>query len=438
MKYLTLIFYGVAILIFLCLSFFFSSADMAYGSVDILRFDVESKKNPKKKGILRAKELAKNYDKTIATILFGNDVVNAGLDSVATLFGVNLCMMVLSDNLNVSQISETWGLVASLVVLLLKITFGEIVPKSVSKINNFKMSISYASIINVVRYIFMPITYPVALLGGLFAKTTKENVEDVQIAEDDLHEMVDDIEEQGTVDEEKASMLHETIKYTHTEAKEVMTPRVEMEAIDINDSIETILKEGKVLRYSRVPVYEDTIDNIIGFIRSKTFMIKCLSQEDFKLQDILLTPLRFPQSTEINDIMRQFKKTKTHFAVIMDEYGGVDGILTMEDILEEIVGEIWDEKDRPRDPVVERKDGSYIIDGNVTLEDFCDLFSIPFDDVNSDYLTVGGFVVELLDDQFAKIGDEVDFEGVHIKVIAIDDNGAVEKIIAKKEKEEEE
>lgn len=438
MKYLTLIFYGVAILIFLCLSFFFSSADMAYGSVDILRFDVESKKNPKKKGILRAKELAKNYDKTIATILFGNDVVNAGLDSVATLFGVNLCMMVLSDNPNVSQISETWGLVASLVVLLLKITFGEIVPKSVSKINNFKMSISYASIINVVRYIFMPITYPVALLGGLFAKTTKENVEDVQIAEDDLHEMVDDIEEQGTVDEEKASMLHETIKYTHTEAKEVMTPRVEMEAIDINDSIETILKEGKVLRYSRVPVYEDTIDNIIGFIRSKTFMIKCLSQEDFKLQDILLTPLRFPQSTEINDIMRQFKKTKTHFAVIMDEYGGVDGILTMEDILEEIVGEIWDEKDRPRDPVVERKDGSYIIDGNVTLEDFCDLFSIPFDDVNSDYLTVGGFVVELLDDQFAKIGDEVDFEGVHIKVIAIDDNGAVEKIIAKKEKEEEE
>ena len=436
MKYLTLIFYGVAILIFLCLSFFFSSADMAYGSVDILRFDVESKKNPKKKGILRAKELAKNYDKTIATILFGNDVVNAGLDSVATLFGVNLCMIVLSDNPNVSQISETWGLVASLTVLVLKITFGEIVPKSVSKINNFKMSISYASIINVVRYIFMPITYPVALLGGLFAKTTKENVEDVQIAEDDLHEMVDDIEEQGTVDEEKASMLHETIKYTHTEAKEVMTPRVEMEAIDINDSIETILKEGKVLRYSRVPVYEDTIDNIIGFIRSKTFMIKCLSQEDFKLQDILLTPLRFPQSAEINDIMRQFKKTKTHFAVIMDEYGGVDGILTMEDILEEIVGEIWDEKDRPKDPVVERKDGSYI--GNVTLEDFCDLFSIPFDDVNSDYLTVGGFVVELLDDQFAKIGDEVDFEGIHIKVIAIDDNGAVEKIIAKKENEEEE
>ena len=132
------------------------------------------------------------------------------------------------------------------------------------------------------------------------------------------------------------------------------------------------------------------------------------------------------------------QKQKCHMSVVLDQHGGTLGIVTMEDILEELVGEIWDEKDRPKDPVVERKDGSYIIDGNVTLEDFCDLFSIPFDDVNSDYLTVGGFVVELLDDQFAKIGDEADFEGIHIKVIAIDDNGAVEKIIAKKEKEEEE
>ncbi len=437
MKYLTLIFYGIALLIFLCLSFFFSSADMAYGSVDVLRFDVEAKKNPKKKGILRAKELAKNYDKTIACILFGNDVVNAGLDSVATLFGVNLCMMVLSDDPNIAEVSQTWGLVCSLIVLVLKITFGEIVPKSISKVNNLKLSVAYSGIIKVLNYVFLPITYPVAAIGGLFAKASKKNIEDVRVQEDDLHEMVDDIEEQGTVDEDKASMLHETIKYTHTEAKEVMTPRVEMEAIEINESIEDIVKEGKVLRYSRVPVYEDTIDNIVGFIRSKTLMIKYLNHESFRLSDILLEPLRFPQSAEINDIMRQFKKTKIHFAVIMDEYGGVDGILTMEDILEEIVGEIWDEKDRPKDPIVERKDGSYIIDGNVTLEDFCDLFSIPFENVNSDYLTVGGFVVELLDDQFAKIGDEADFENIHIKVIAIDDNGAVEKITAKKRKEEE-
>ena len=428
---ISLIVYGVAIVIFLCLSFFFSSADMAYGSVDILRFDVEAK-NSQKKGILRAKRLASNYDKTIATILFGNDVVNAGLDSVATLFGVNLCYLVLTGNENVSAVSETWGLIASLIVLALKITFGEIVPKSVSKINNFKMSVAYSGIINTLRYAFMPITYPVAFVGAHIAKLFKNSVEEVQIAEDDLHEMVDDIEEQGTVDEDKADMLHDTIKYTHTIAKEIMTPRVDVEAIDINDNIEEIVKEGKVLRHSRIPVYEDTVDNIVGFFRSKTFMTKYLAKEEFGLKDILLTPLRFPQSIEINDILRQFKKTKVHFAVIMDEYGGVDGILTMEDILEEVVGEIWDEKDDPNNPIVERKDGSFIIDGSVTLEDFCDLFAIPFENINTDYLTIGGFVVELLDDNFAKVGDEVDFEGVHIKVIAIDDNGSVFKIIASK------
>ena len=428
---ISLIVYGVAIVIFLCLSFFFSSADMAYGSVDILRFDVEAKSS-QKKGILRAKRLASNYDKTIATILFGNDVVNAGLDSVATLFGVNLCYLVLTGNENVSAVSETWGLIASLIVLVLKITFGEIVPKSVSKINNFKMSVAYSGIINTLRYAFMPITYPVAFAGAHIAKLFKNSVEEVQIAEDDLHEMVDDIEEQGTVDEDKADMLHDTIKYTHTIAKEIMTPRVDVEAIDINDNIEEIVKEGKVLRHSRIPVYEDTVDNIVGFFRSKTFMTKYLAKEEFSLKDILLTPLRFPQSIEINDILRQFKKTKVHFAVIMDEYGGVDGILTMEDILEEVVGEIWDEKDDPNNPIVERKDGSFIIDGSVTLEDFCDLFAIPFENINTDYLTIGGFVVELLDDNFAKVGDEVDFEGVHIKVIAIDDNGSVFKITASK------
>lgn len=122
----------------------------------------------------------------------------------------------------------------------------------------------------------------------------------------------------------------------------------------------------------------------------------------------------------------------------MDEYGGVDGVITMEDVLEDIVGEIWDEKDRPLDPIVERKDGSYIIDGNVTLEDFCDLFGIDFQKIDTEYLTIGGFVIELLDDRFAKVGDQMDFEGVHIEIIAVDDTGTVDRLIAKKNEDEEE
>lgn len=432
-----LVIYAIVLVIFLCLSFFFSSADMAYGSVDQFRFKSALEKSPEKeKKILRGKELALHYDRTIATILFCNDMVNAGLDSVATLFGVNLCMLLLSDHPNVLALSDTWGLVASMVVLVMKITFGEIVPKSISKVINLKLSILYSGVIKFLIYLFTPLTFPIAKLADLLARLFSKNVVDVSIAEDDLHEMVDDIENQGSVDEEKASMLHETIKYTRTEAKEVMTPRVDIIAIDKNDDIEEIIKEGKIFRHSRIPVYENTIDNIIGFITVKSLMAKYLNQEEIVLDELLIEPLRFPQSKEINDIMRIFKKKKRHFAIIMDEYGGVDGILTMEDILEEIVGEIWDERDRPNDPIVERKDHSYIIDGTVTVEDFCDLFEIPFEDVNTDYLTVAGFVVELLGDHFAKVNDILTFEGVQIKVIAIDENGAVSRVLCKKIKEE--
>ena len=432
-----LVIYAIVLVIFLCLSFFFSSADMAYGSVDQFRFKSALEKTPEKeKKILRGKELALHYDRTIATILFCNDMVNAGLDSVATLFGVNLCMLLLSDHPNVLALSDTWGLVASMVVLVMKITFGEIVPKSISKVINLKLSILYSGVIKFLIYLFTPLTFPIAKLADLLARLFSKNVVDVSIAEDDLHEMVDDIENQGSVDEEKASMLHETIKYTRTEAKEVMTPRVDIIAIDKNDDIEEIIKDGKIFRHSRIPVYENTIDNIIGFITVKSLMAKYLNQEEIVLDELLIEPLRFPQSKEINDIMRIFKKKKRHFAIIMDEYGGVDGILTMEDILEEIVGEIWDERDRPNDPIVERKDHSYIIDGTVTVEDFCDLFEIPFEDVNTDYLTVAGFVVELLGDHFAKVNDILTFEGVQIKVIAIDENGAVSRVLCKKIKEE--
>lgn len=432
-----LVIYAIVLVIFLCLSFFFSSADMAYGSVDQFRFKSALEKSPEKeKKILRGKELALHYDRTIATILFCNDMVNAGLDSVATLFGVNLCMLLLSDHPNVLALSDTWGLVASMVVLVMKITFGEIVPKSISKVINLKLSILYSGVIKFLIYLFTPLTFPIAKLADLLARLFSKNVVDVSIAEDDLHEMVDDIENQGSVDEEKASMLHETIKYTRTEAKEVMTPRIDIIAIDKNDDIEEIIKEGKIFRHSRIPVYEDTIDNIIGFITVKSLMAKYLNQEEIVLDELLIEPLRFPQSKEINDIMRIFKKKKRHFAIIMDEYGGVDGILTMEDILEEIVGEIWDERDRPNDPIVERKDRSYIIDGTVTVEDFCDLFEIPFEDVNTDYLTVAGFIVELLGDHFAKVNDILTFEGVQIKVIAIDENGAVSRVLCKKIKEE--
>ena len=431
-EYLVII-YSVILIIFFLLSFYFSSSDMAYGSVDILHLESEMNKN-NKKGVRYAYFLTKNYDKTISTILLLNDTVNAGLDSISTLLGVNLCYIIITNPS--SALAENFGFIASIIALLIKIIFGEIIAKSIGKIYNFKLTILYSKVIRILNYICLPITYLVSNFGAFITYPIRKGVTDIKLNEDDLHEMVDDIEESGVVTEEKANLLHDTITYTHTEAYEIMTPRVSLYAIDIEDDIDEVIEDPNLYKYTRVPVYENTIDNIIGYVKTRTLITYKINNKSINLKELLNKPLRFPRSTEINDILKVFKKEKQHFALIMDEYGGVEGILTMEDILEELVGEIWDEKDDVETIILERNDGSYIVDGQVNLEDFCKEFDLDYDEIETEYVTIGGFCYELLDDKFAKVGDIMHYKNLEIKVLAIDKFGAIEKLLVRKIKED--
>ena len=431
-EYLVII-YSVILIIFFLLSFYFSSSDMAYGSVDILHLESEMNKN-NKKGVRYAYFLTKNYDKTISTILLLNDTVNAGLDSISTLLGVNLCYIIITNPS--SALAENFGFIASIIALLIKIIFGEIIAKSIGKIYNFKLTILYSKVIRILNYICLPITYLVSNFGAFITYPIRKGVTDIKLNEDDLHEMVDDIEESGVVTEEKANLLHDTITYTHTEAYEIMTPRVNLYAIDIEDDIDEVIEDSNLYKYTRVPVYENTIDNIIGYVKTRTLITYKMNNKSINLKELLNKPLRFPRSTEINDILKVFKKQKQHFALIMDEYGGVEGILTMEDILEELVGEIWDEKDNVETIILERNDGSYIVDGQVNLEDFCKEFGLDYDEIETEYVTIGGFCYELLDDKFAKVGDIMHYKNLEIKVLALDKFGAIEKLLVKKIDEE--
>ena len=434
-RQILIIIYSIVLILLLFLSFFFSSSDMAYGSVDILRFEREKDNN--KKSVKYAYKLAKNYDNTISTILLLNDTVNAGLDSISTLLGVNLAFIILGSSYpNIDSVAENWGLIASMICLISKIIFGEIIAKSIGKIYNFKFSILYSKIIRILDYICLPITFIVSSFGKLVTYPITHNIEDVRINEDDLHEMVDDIEEQGVVDEKQADLLHDAIYYTKTEAYEIMTPRVDIYAIDIDDDINEVIKDPKMYHYTRVPVYQDTIDNIIGYVNTKTLMLLSFQKKDIDLKSLLIAPLRFPRSIEINEILNVFRKEKQHFGLIIDEYGGIEGLITMEDILEELVGDIWDENDDPNAAYTLRKDGKYIIDGGLNLEDFCNLFSLNYDELDTEYVTIGGFCIELLDDKFATLNEVIEYKDLKMKVIAIDKNHAIEKLLVEKKKEE--
>ena len=430
--------YSLILVLLLFLSMFFSSSDMVYGSVNLNKLERLYKENPNKKSLSRGYKLANEYDQTISTILLLNDTVNAGLDTIATLLGVNIALIIFKDNSNIETLSETCGLIASLIVLVFKITFGEIIAKSIGKIYNLKFSVLYSNIINGLRYVFFPITIFVTTFGKVISYPITKNVNEIKISDDELHEMVDEIEESGVVDEDKAELLHGTIDYASTEAYEIMTPRVDVYAIDVNDDLDEVLKDERTYIYSRIPVYEDSIDNIVGYVLTKTLVRIKLENKEVSIKDILLKHLTFPRSMEINDILIRFKETHQHFAVILDEYGGTEGVLTMEDILEEIVGEIWDESDDPEEPFVKTRNGAYIVDGKMNLEDFCDLFDLDYEEIDTEYVTIGGFCIELLDDNFAKLKDVITYKNLEMEVIAIDEKQTIEKLKIKvKEKEEE-
>ena len=424
--------YGVLLVVLLAISALCSSADMAYGSVSELRLKaIEDGKDAKKAKI--ALKLVQNYDYTISTILFVNDLVNVAAQTIATL----LCYSLFANN---GMNGTTGSLVGSFSMLIIIIIFGEIVPKSLTKNNAFEMSLKYAYLTKFVCIICTPISFLTNCFGKLIMIPIKRSkIEKPDVTDEELEEMVDVIEQEGVVDKENADILRGTIDYASTEAYEIMTPRVDLVAIDVDDSLDEIFKTEDLFIHSRIPVYEDTIDNIIGFITIKDLIrLKLNKTKNASIREILKTPLKFPRSTEINDILQEFKKTKIHFAVVLDEYGGVEGIITMEDILEEIVGEIWDEEDDVDEPVHEINENSFIIDGNMNLSDFFEMFDIDPDEIETEYVTIGGYCIELLDDRFAKINDVIHFKNLTMTVIAIDENNTIEKLKVVREVKEEE
>ncbi len=401
------------LMIILCalLSMFFSMSDLVYSLADIDKLSRVTGKSEKKAKI--AIKLAKDYETCVSSILFGNNLVNVLLTSVVTILCVSL--------------SPTQGTIVDIILAVCLIIFCEFLPKAFAKRFSYSLSIHLAYPVNFVRYLFFIIVWPISkffkLVGKLFKKRSKQ--ED-KIDEEVLTEMVDTIEEEGMLEENEADLVRNTIDLNDIQAFEIMTPRVDVFAIDVNDDIEEVLKETDLFTYSRIPVYEDTIDNIIGVLPVKSLAKEIIKgNKDIDILSLCYKPLVVPRNHQILDVLSEFKQTKIHIAIVKDEYGGTEGILTMEDILEEIVGDIFDESDEIEPEYNEIGNGEYIIDGNMNIDDFFELIGYE-GEFNTDYSTVGGFCQEILD-RFAKQGDEFDFDHYHIIVLAADEF-TVEKI----------
>jgi CBS domain containing-hemolysin-like protein len=397
------------------MSAFFSSSEIVFTAVNPIRLE-----NDVKHGNKRAKKalrLVEKFNQSISTILLGNNIANIAASSMATLIFLTMFEATIGE--------QNAALLASIVMFVFVVTFGEIIPKILGKKFSYRLALLTYPIVNFFRILFAPVVFLITLAFKAFDPIIKKRLVDEPMTEDELVEMVDTIEAEGLIDEKQGDLLRSTIMFADTAAFEAMTPRVDVLSFNIEDDITELLDDPETFTYSRIPVYEETIDNIIGVLPTKYLYPYLLNKESVDIRSLLVEPLFVPHGKTISSILKIFKDTHQHIAIVIDEYGGTEGIITMEDIIEEIVGEIWDENDEVQEPIVKLNDTTFIVDGSMHIEDFFEEFEVE-EEEESDYATVGGWCQEHLE-RFGVVGDQFDYFHLHITVTQADEF-TIEKI----------
>lgn len=414
----------LSIALLLALSAFFSATEIAFASVNQVRLK-SMQKQKKSLAVSLALKISENYDETLGAILVGNNLANTASSSIATLIVIG-------------ALGENYAWVATAVMTLLVLTFGEIIPKVVAKQNPELFAKTVSVPVYGLSVVLKPITMIILLVIKLTSRLWKGSIADADaVSEDDFENIIDIVEDEGVLDEEQCDLLQNALDFDDVLAYEIITPRVDMDAIDIRDPYEKNIEKLLETTYSRIPVFEDTPDNIIGILHMNRFYKSYVEDRKVGIRGLLL-PVTFVHKTmPLPDVLEKMKEKKTHMVVVLDEYGGTMGILTMEDVLEQLVGEIWDETDDIEREFICVDDTHFEAVGDMRIDDFFDEFDIDIDgeEYDTDNTTVGGWVVSMLDGE-AHEGDSFKFENLKITVGEVD-GYRVERVYVEKLSEEE-
>ena len=395
------------ILIILCVAFsaYFSGTEMSLAKVNKVKL-ARAAEN-KEKGAKLACGFAENYNDTITIILIGNNLVNIAASSMATILCAN-------------YFGEKGEWIATIGMTVIILIFGEILPKSIAGSYSYGLSKLLSVPLRFFQIIFYPITKLVQkMLNGLNSnlQKQKDQTDEDEITDDELIEMVDTMEEQGLIDEDTQELITNAIDFIDVDAIEIMVHRTDFFAYDIDDDIKSLLADPELLNYSRIPVYKDSIDNIVGILNTKQLIKHHLNGDNIDVEELLTQPLYVFPSQSVSSVLKELRQQKIHMAIIKDEYGGTLGLLTMEDIIEELVGEIYDEKDEEEIEEYHKVNShKFTVDGDMNIYDFFDLIDYKDEEFESIYTTVGGWITDVLG-KFPKEKDEFEFEGHLIKVM---------------------
>ena len=411
------------IVLCLCLSAFFSASEMAYSACNTLRLENLRDDGSKRAGT--ALRLAEHYDDALSTILIGNNLVNIASSSLASVLVI---LLTGSDK-------KTW--LATLLVTLLVIIFGETIPKITAKKNATRVALRDAYAVQALRILLWPLIWLIVSLIRLLTFGMKgEQEEDPDEAVEELQSIIETAEDEEVLDEDRSELVQAAIDFAEISAFEVMTARVDVQAIDIDDDWEDILAQIEEAPYSRLPVYEDSIDNIIGVLYLNHFLKALTEDGKADIRALLMPPCYVYKTVKLPAVLSQLRKARQHLAVVTDEYGGTLGVVTMEDVLEQIVGEIWDETDTVEEEVVQRPSGEYELDGDMLLSDMLELVGISEDEFEAESDTVGGWTLERFG-AFPEPGDSFRYEDLTVTVLEMDGR-RVEKVLVKRDQEEKE
>ena len=392
----------IIIVVCVILSAYFSATETAFSTFNRIRVKNMAEKGNKKAAL--ALKLSDNYDSLISAILIGNNIVNI----LASSMGALVFAKALADNQELASAVNTAVLTIAILI------FGEISPKSMAKNNPEKFVLFSAPIINIVRIILFPLIFVFNGWQKLLSKIFKK-AEDTGMTEEELISIIEEAEEEGDIDKEESDLIKSAIEFGDLEVGDIFTPRIDITALPVGASKETVAKVFAESGYSRLPVYDESIDNIVGIIYYKDFYTVAY-KANVPLHEIIKPVIHVATTQPVNELMKELQEKQLHMAIVTDEFGSTAGIVTLEDILEEIVGEIWDEHDEIIEEIKEVGEKEYIVSGRANIEN---LFSELDIDHEIESVTVGGWAMEVLG-KIPEVGDSFEEYGLSATVTEMD------------------
>ena len=414
---MTIYFVLAGIVICVYLSSFFSGSEMSYSSCSRMRLESEMEEGSKKARI--ALYIVDHFDDALGAILIGNNLVNIACSSLGSV-----AVILITG-------TDRYAWVATVILTIAVSIFGETIPKITAKKGANNYAKKYAFIIRFLMIVLKPLVLIfVGLIALITAPMKGELIEDDSDGKvEELQTIIETAEDEDVIDEEESELVQAAIEFPDVSASEAMTARVDVLAIDIEDSWDEIIATIAKSHYTRIPVYEGSIDHIIGVLHMNKFLKAIVDSDEVDIRALLMEPCYVYKTMKLPEVLAAFRKHRQHLAVVVDEYGGTLGIISMEDVLEQVVGDIWDETDTVEDEVTKKSESEYEIDGDMPISDFLDLMDIREEDFDFESETVGGWTIESFG-RFPEAGESFRYADFTVTVLAMNEL-RVERVLVK-------